>query len=167
MRVTLNAGPVDGRRLEIPGAQLGDILEIELHTGETHRYFVDEQCGKNLNALSIGAGWDPDLPASVIRLSERDFTESWRYDSSAAAFKRTERPGPARPNPGEILAMLMLGGALGLGAGLTVLLGWIIGETLHNWLGTWISVLIWLSSIGAVLGTIHLIAYPSFWRDPR
>lgn len=167
MRVTLNAGPIDGRRLEIPGAQLGDILEIELHSGEVHRYFIEEQHGKNLVALSIGAGWDPSSPASVISLAERDLSERWDWSWQDSAFERTETTGPARPSLAEIFASLVLFGALALGLGLLILVGWIIGETLHGWIGSWTGALLWLSTFGAVAGALHLIAFPDYWKGQR
>lgn len=169
MRLKLNAGPADGRRLEIRGARLGDVIDLETTSGEVYRYFIEEQQGHDLEALYVGAGadHDPQLPAAVIRISEASLTETWSYDVSTGAFTRRETPGPARAKITELLASSFLWGSIGATFGVSIVLFAEVGFWLHDLLGGWTSFVLWLAGVGAVLGTLHLIAFPDFWREDR
>lgn len=163
MNLTLSAGPVDGRRLKIDGARLGDVLEIELSTGETVLYYVEEQYGKDLKARYTRLS-TPDLPAAVIRIAEDDLVETWSYNFDTGGLERRETTR-AVPTLSEILASLMLFGSLGMGLALLIVLVWLLGEFLHNWLGDWVTVTLWLSAVAGIAGTGHLIARPDVWRN--
>lgn len=169
MTIYLITGALDGRQLEIPGAAVGDRLEIELFSGSVEHYRILAIRPDRLEAYPE-TPTEPPLPAAVVRVAEGDLRENYLFDFQTGGFTKKPDTLEARPGLGEILVAGIFCASLGVGLALVLMLiaglGWLVMQ-LAEISGGFTNLALWCAGGAGALGGLSFAIFPDYWKRYR